>query len=53
MNKENVIIINVDDRDHIDSQIQDLIKKFADYYFDGEIDLAVNYFKLMGECMDE
>lgn len=44
-------IINVSNRAIIDGQIQDLIKQIADYYFDGEIELAINYFKLMGECI--
>lgn len=44
-------LITVSDRATLDSQMQDLIKRIADFYFDGEIDCAVDYIKLMGECI--
>jgi hypothetical protein len=48
-----MINIDVTDRNQIDGQIQDLIKEIADVYYDGEIEDAVLYLKLMGECIEE
>ena len=46
-------LIDVLDRNQLDGQIQDLIREIADVYYDGEIEEAVAYFRLMGECIEE
>lgn len=47
-----MMYINVSARDLLDVQIQGLIKEIASTYFDDDIEEAVAYIELMGECVE-